>query len=197
MGGAAPRARPHGRPAALARRGAARQLARVPHSPPQPTPPSPPGEPGSTFFKLVLLVNLVARPFARVHERAHGLRLAEWRVLRALAARPAGATAGELGEALGMDKMAVSRAVRALEAAGRLARRPDPRDRRCIALSATGAGRALVGTIEPQGRAREAALLAELTDAERAALDALLDRLVRRARALPEDPDAGTCQEGR
>lgn len=176
------RSRP--RPAVVPRHGPA--LARR-VSPPQNAAVTP--EPGSTFFKFVLLVNLVARPFARVHERAHGLRLAEWRVLRALAARPRGATAGELGEELGMDKMAVSRAVRALEAAGRLVRRPDPRDARRMTLVASDAGRALVDAIEPQGRAREAALLAELADAERTALDALLDRLVRRARALP-DPDA-------
>ncbi|WP_376099377.1 MarR family winged helix-turn-helix transcriptional regulator [Roseomonas sp. CCTCC AB2023176] len=143
---------------------------------------------GSTFFQFVLLVNLVARPFARVHERVHGLRLAEWRVLRALSLASGPITAGVLGEALGMDKMAVSRAVRALEARARLHRRPDPEDGRRIALEITPEGRTLVARIEPSGREREAALLAALTEEERATLDALLDRLVARARALP-DPD--------
>ena len=149
----------------------------------------PPGGPASTFFKAVLLVNLVARPFERVHERAHDLRLAEWRVLRALSLAPGPLTAGVLGDALGMDKMAVSRAVRALEAKGRLHRRPDPVDGRRIALGITAGGRALIDRIEPSGREREAALLEALTPAERATLDALLDRLVARARTLPE-PDA-------
>lgn len=141
---------------------------------------------GATFFKFVLLVNLVARPFARVHERAHGLRLTEWRVLRALALAPGPVTAGVLGDALGLDKMAASRAVRALETRGRLQRRPDPEDGRRIALAITDDGRALVARIEPSGREREAALLAALTDDERTALDALMDRLVARARELPD-----------
>jgi DNA-binding MarR family transcriptional regulator len=92
--------------------------------------------------------------------------------------------------------MAVSRAVRALEAAGRLLRRPVPGDGRRMALVASDAGRALVDAIEPHGRAREAALLAGLTEAERAALDALLDRLVRRARALPDSDAPGAGATG-
>ncbi|HZF74702.1 MAG TPA: MarR family winged helix-turn-helix transcriptional regulator [Acetobacteraceae bacterium] len=141
---------------------------------------------GETFFKFVLLVNLVARPFAREHEREHGIRLTEWRVLRVLSAAPRSATAGEIGDALGMDKMAVSRAVRALEARGRLRRQPSPEDRRRIALEITRAGRDLVAAIEPSGRAREAALVSVLDEEERATLDALLDRLLAQARALPE-----------
>ncbi|WP_207191479.1 MarR family transcriptional regulator [Paracraurococcus ruber] len=142
---------------------------------------------GETFFRFVLLVNLVARPFAREHEREHGIRLTEWRVLRVLAAARGLATAGEIGDALGMDKMAVSRAVRSLEAHGRLCRRPSPEDGRRIMLEITQAGRDLVAAIEPSGKAREAALLSALDEGERETLDALLDRLIARARALPGD----------
>lgn len=148
----------------------------------------PPDPAASTFFKAVLLVNLVARPFGRVHERAHGLRLAEWRVLRTLSLAPGPVVAGVVGEVLGMDKMTVSRAVRALEARGRIHRRPDPADGRRIVLGITAEGRALVARIEPSGREREAALLDALTPAERATFDALLDRLVARARTLPDPP---------
>jgi len=160
--------------------------------PPASPPKRPPGRPkahavraGGTFHSFVLLVNLVARPFARQHEREHGIRLAEWRVLRVLAAVTTRATAGEIGEALGMDKMAVSRALRSLEARGRLRRMPSAEDGRQIALEITQAGRALVAAIEPSGRLREAALLSVLDEAERATLDALLDRLLAQARALP------------
>jgi DNA-binding MarR family transcriptional regulator len=141
---------------------------------------------GTTFFKFVLLVNLVARPFGRLHERTNDLKLPEWRVLRALYFAPGPITAGVLGEVLGMDKMAVSRAVRALELRGRLHRGPDPADGRRIALTITAEGRDLVARIEPSGRAREAALLATLSEAERALLDGLLDRLVAQARSLPD-----------
>jgi DNA-binding MarR family transcriptional regulator len=160
---------------------------------PEPLPAGAAGGDGRPFFKLVLLVNLIARPFARLHEREHGIGLAEWRVLRAVAAgAPALSTAGQVGEALGMDKMAVSRAVRALEAKGRLSRAPDPADRRRHALRVTAAGRALVAAIEPSGRAREAALLAALSPAEQAAFAQVLDRLLARARSLP---DGGTDQK--
>lgn len=150
--------------------------------------PSGPGD--STFFKFVLLVNLVARPFARLHERLHELPLAEWRVLRTLATAHGPITAGALGELLGMDKMAISRAIRGLEARGRLHRHPDPEDGRRMALGITEAGRALVARIEPSGREREAALLGVLDEVERVALDGLLDRLVMRARSLPDQPVA-------
>ncbi len=153
---------------------------------PEPLDAAPAGAGETTFFKFVLLVNLVARPFARLHERADALPLAEWRVLRTLAFAPGPITASMLGDRLGMDKMAVSRAVRGLEARGRLHRGPDPADGRRIALSITPAGRALVARIEPSGQAREAALLAALSEAERATLDGLLDRLVAQARGLPD-----------
>lgn len=165
----------------------------------QPTPPprpEDPAAPASTFLKLVLLANLVARPFARLHERAHGLRLSEWRILRSLCLRPGLATAGVVGDELGMDKMAASRAVRALEARGRLTRSPDPRDGRRIVLEPTEAGRALFALIEPTSQEREAALLESLSPEERAVLDDLLDRLVNRARALPEPQGAEADMTG-
>lgn len=139
----------------------------------------------SPFFRLLLLVNLTARPFSRLYERRFRITLAEWRVMLTLANRP-GISASELGELLGLEKMAVSRAVRSLEAHGRLARVPDAQDMRRSTLNLTGAGLELHGLISPSGRAREEQLLSALTNRERAALDAILDKLVARARAMPE-----------
>ena len=138
--------------------------------------PGPPPD-QSTFFKLVLIVNLIARPFGRLLQPAHGLSLTEWRTLPA---------AAELSGRLGLDKMAVSRAVRALEAAGRLRREVTGNDARRNALHLTPAGTALHAAIAPGGMAREAELLAGLSPAERGELDRLLDLLVHRARTLPE-----------
>lgn len=139
----------------------------------------------SPFFRLLLLVNLTARPFSRLYERRFRLTLVEWRVVLTLADRP-GISATELGEALGLDKMAISRAARSLEAAGRLARTPDSHDMRRATLDLTEAGRALHALIGPSARAREESLLSALDGQERAALDAILDKLVARARAMPE-----------
>jgi DNA-binding MarR family transcriptional regulator len=138
----------------------------------------------SPFLKLLLLVNLTARPFARRYEKQHRLALSEWRVILVLAESP-GLSSAEIAERLGLDKMAVSRAVRGLERRGRLGRRVDPRDGRRWALHLSAAGRALFRKIAPSAIVREAALFGVLTAAERARLEAILDRLVASARRLP------------
>jgi DNA-binding MarR family transcriptional regulator len=138
----------------------------------------------SPFLKLLLLVNLTARPFARRYEKQHRLALSEWRVMLVLAESP-GLSSAEIAERLGLDKMAVSRAVRGLERRGRLGRRADPRDGRRWALHLSAAGRALFRKIAPSAIDREAALFGILTASERARLDAILDRLVASARRLP------------
>ncbi len=140
----------------------------------------------STFFKLLLLVNLTARPFARQYERRYQISLPEWRVMFALAARP-GVSAARIGEQLGLDKMAVSRAVRALERRGRLQRRPDATDQRRAELRLSDEGLALFNHMAPAGEAREDALLEALSQQERATLGQLLDKLIARARLLQED----------
>jgi len=139
----------------------------------------------SPFFRLLLLVNLTARPFSRLYERRFRITLAEWRVMLALAERP-GISASELGELLGLEKMTVSRAVRSLEVHGRLARVPDAQDMRRSTLRLTKAGLELHDLISPAARARAEQLLSALTARERATLDAVLDKLVARARAMPE-----------
>jgi len=138
----------------------------------------------SPFFKLLLLVNLTARPFARRYEKQHRLALPEWRVMLVLAETP-GLSSAEIAERLGLDKMAVSRAVRGLERRGRLERRVDPRDGRRWALHLSPAGRALFRKIEPSALVREAALFGVLTAAERARLETILEKLVAGARRLP------------
>ena len=80
----------------------------------------------SAFLKLLVLVNLTARPFGRLYARRYKITLAEWRVMFTVAGRP-GAAASEIAEMLGLDKMAVSRAIRALERSGNLKRTTDGR----------------------------------------------------------------------
>jgi DNA-binding MarR family transcriptional regulator len=138
----------------------------------------------SPFLKLLLLVNLTARPFARRYEKQHRLALAEWRVMLVLAEAP-GLSAAEVAERLGLDKMAASRAVRGLERQGRLHRQVDPRDGRRWALYLSVAGRALFRKIAPSAIRREAALFGILTTSDRAKLEKILDRLVASARRLP------------
>jgi len=131
--------------------------------------------------RLFLLVSLAARPFGRVHEARWNISLPEWRVLVAILDRP-GISGSELSHLLGLDKMAISRAVRVLERAGHVARSAAPGDVRRQALSCTAQGEALCHTMGPQDRALEQSLLDALTPGETAQFVAVLDRLVDRAR---------------
>lgn len=142
----------------------------------------------SLFFKILSLVNFTARPFAARYEKKYRIKLTEWRVLFVLAQRET-LSASDLGDLLGLDKMAISRAVRALEKTGRLRRDADANDARRRILRLTNAGRALYAIIAPSGREREDMLLSCLDDRQRNALDALLDRLLTAARALPDSAE--------
>ncbi len=146
----------------------------------------------SPVFKLLLLVNLTAKPFAGLFERRHQLSLIEWRTMLTLAGEP-GLPSAAIADRLGLDKMAVSRAVAGLERRGRVRRSPDSADGRRALLALTEAGWALYRLIAPSGLDRENALLAELDESERVQLDRILDKLIRTARALP---DGGETERG-
>jgi hypothetical protein len=77
-------------------------------------------------------------------------------------------------------KNSISRAVARLLRDGRIARRADPEDGRATILDLTDAGRALHDSLLPEFRAREARMVAPLSEAERAELDRLLGKLVHR-----------------
>jgi len=144
----------------------------------------------SAFLKLLVLVNLTARPFGRLYARRYKITLAEWRVMFTVAGRP-GAAAADVADTLGLDKMAVSRAIRSLERSGRLKRTTDDKDQRRAALSLTAKGLAVFDQIAPRGLEREATLLGALDATERRAFIATLDKLIAHARTLP-DPTGKT-----
>src|SRR5690606_6541935 len=72
--------------------------------------------------------NRISRAFFADIEAQHGISLPEWRVMLTLARHP-GMAAMEVADLWGMDKMAISRAVRRLEAAGLVKRAPAHGDR--------------------------------------------------------------------
>ena len=139
----------------------------------------------SAFLKLLVLVNLTARPFGRIYARRHQITLAEWRVMFTLAARP-GAAAADVADTLGLDKMAVSRAIRSLERSGRVKRTTDDKDQRRATLNLTPKGLAVFNQIAPGGLEREATLFGVLDAQERRAFIATLDKLIAHVRTLPE-----------
>jgi DNA-binding MarR family transcriptional regulator len=131
----------------------------------------------SLFFKLVRVVNLTARPFVETLARQHQISLNEWRAMVVLASHP-GVAAREVAEYTGLDKMSVSRAIAALERHGRISKEADPADARRTRLQLNTAGKRLFQTIGASAAAREAQLFSAVSAADRALLDATMDRLI-------------------
>lgn len=128
-------------------------------------------------YRLAILAAKVSREFATLYGPRHGLSTAEWRVMAHLAnAGPV--SVREVFARVAMDKPKVSRAASRLELAGLIEKREDTRDRRLVALTLTGAGRAVMADLVPLARDFEAALLARLDPEERVALASIIERLL-------------------
>lgn len=81
-------------------------------------------------------------------------------------ARTGGANAHQLAELFEMDKSMVSRQIRMLEDFGLLESRPDERDGRLRALTATAAAQETLAQLRAENAERMRAVLAELTPEE-------------------------------
>ncbi len=129
-------------------------------------------------YQLSVTSNAVSRAVAAGtgYESRFGLTGAEWRALAAITA--AGSpTQVELGEATGMDKMTISRAVAGLGARRLVDRVRDTGDRRTLRLTPTAEGRRIHDIVAPQALEVEARLLAALAPGEADALRTALARL--------------------
>jgi DNA-binding MarR family transcriptional regulator len=139
-------------------------------------------------FRLSVLGNRVTRAVARAYTRRFQMSAPEWRTLAVLG-RYGAMSAQEVGERTAMDKVRVSRAVTRLAGRRRVTRRTDPKDRRRAILDLTAEGREIYAQIVPLALAVEAELVADLSAAERAALEAAIRKLEARARPTPDDDD--------
>lgn len=134
---------------------------------------------------------LLSRQFGRYYveqfspmlERT-GLSINEIHVLLFLVNNPAYNTARDVTELRGLGKSQVSQAVELLAGRGLLTRIPDGEDRRVVHLILTEAGRASAGEAREIQAQCGRQLTAELTDAEQAQLDALLNKIADNAGAL-------------
>lgn len=132
-----------------------------------------------------VLSNWISEAFYGPIQQRFGVTLAEWRVILTLIHVP-DATAKQIVARWAMDKMAVSRAIRALEASGRLARRRDPTDRRSYTLELTPSGRALYDQILPSAAQRHRDIVSALSKQELAAFRAALVKLIQRTSELAD-----------
>ncbi len=118
-------------------------------------------------YQLSVASNAVSRAVAMGtgYESRFGLTGAEWRVLAAVTAA-GNPSQVELGNATGMDKMMISRAVAALTGRRLIDRVRDRQDRRTLRLSPTAEGRRIHDIVASQALAVEARLLASLSTAD-------------------------------
>ncbi|HBD21080.1 MAG TPA: MarR family transcriptional regulator [Arenimonas sp.] len=127
-------------------------------------------------YRLSVLSNRISQDIARLYADRFGLGITEWRVLAVLG-RHHDIPAREVAERTAMDKVAVSRAIASLQAAGRIERQVRRDDRRHSMLRLSPAGRAIYDEVAPMALAYQRRLLEGLAPDERAALDRLLTRM--------------------
>ncbi len=134
-------------------------------------------------YRLSVLTNTVSRTLAREYAERFDIGVLEWRVM-AVVGRFAPISANDVCERTAMDKVAVSRAVRALLARNLLLRRADPGDGRRSLLRLSARGRDIHDMIVPLAEQLESDLLSSLTDSEQVQFDGLLQKLANRAGAF-------------
>lgn len=127
-------------------------------------------------YRLSVLTNRLSNAIAREYSQRFDLSVNEWRVMAILGRTP-NLSANQVAQRTAMDKVAVSRAVARLLAAGRIEREFDEDDRRRSVLRLSESGYAIYDQIVPLALAFERQVLDELSADERALLFRLLDRL--------------------
>ena len=140
-------------------------------------------------YQLSILSNTISQAIAGDYQSRYDISMTEWRVMAVLA-RFEGMSAREVAERTAMDKVAVSRALSRLVAAGRVDRTTHGDDKRRSVLSLTHAGWAMHDEVAPMARAREREVLAKLDPDERVWLTRILDKL------LVQDERVGTGEVG-
>ena len=134
-------------------------------------------------YRLSILSNTISSAIAGAYAEKFNLSIPEWRIIAVLGRYP-GLSAVEVAERTAMDKVAVSRAVSRLLKANRIKRRFANADRRRSILELSSQGRDVYDRITPLALGYENELLEGLSQHDRADFDALIDKLLSRARQM-------------
>ena len=136
-------------------------------------------------YRLAILSQTVSTTIAQVYEQRFSLSIPEWRVIAILGRYP-GLSAVEVAERTFMDKVAVSRAVTKLLKNRRIDRQFADADRRRSILNLSEEGRRVHDQVAPLALQFERDLLEGLSEDETNTLDAIVERLMTRARMLDQ-----------
>lgn len=143
-------------------------------------------------YRLSIASNTVSRLIATIYIKRFGLSNHEWRLMAVLFEMKT-ATQQGLTRRTQMDKIAVSRAARALSRHGLVKRVPSKKDGRALEITLSAAGLARYHQIAPEALALESQLLDAFTAREIEGLGDMLARLTWRASALlGEDTQTAT-----
>jgi len=128
------------------------------------------------LFLIGAIANKLVISGSAVLRQRLGLGFTEYRIMVMLSLEP-GIAAKRIGEVVGLDKAAISRGVRALEAAGLIEPTPETAGRRSQAFRLTAEGEAVYTRATKVGREHERLLMADLSADEQQTLVGLLQRL--------------------
>jgi DNA-binding MarR family transcriptional regulator len=137
-------------------------------------------------YRLAVLSNVVSNAVARIYGERFDLTIPQWRVIATLGQYGV-LTARDIAAHAVLHKSTVSRAVAPLCKRGLVAREANPEDMREALLVLTAAGQAVYAAIAPEALAFSQRLESVLSEAERATLFALIERLDAHARAAGGD----------
>ena len=125
--------------------------------------------------QLNFLSNKLSSGASQCYRKHFEIGVVEWRMLSMLAVE-SGITANRICQVIGLDKSAVSRALHALEVAGRVRTEADPADGRRYTVSLTESGTQLYKRVLKVALERERRLFSGLSPSE---VDTLIDLLGR------------------
>jgi|GEM_PF-2121315 len=137
-------------------------------------------------FRLIVAMNLIVKPFATIYGEAHGISLSEWRCLIWLAAAP-GSSGEDTASGIGMDRMSVSRNLRALQRKGYASRTPDPNNRKRWQWRLSSLGWSVFDEIAAGAIERDHAITATMTRDEQARMIRFLDDTIAMLRAADRE----------
>ena len=137
------------------------------------------------LHQLLKLTNRLMAPFSPHLSPRYKISLNEFRLLMTIGTLGRSAS-HELARLTGVNVMSVSRAVATLERHGRIAVTRDPANRRRKWLTLTAEGERLYQIMRPQSERVADYLFSELSEAEVAQLDRIVDRLIGTLEARDE-----------
>ena len=130
-------------------------------------------------YRILLLGKMIDRVTAQHVRDTAQLSLAEWRVLTHVE-MIGKCSAAEVASVAYSDRAEVSRAIGSLEQRGFVQREANPRNRKSSLVSLTPEGKAVHASIRGERGKFYERWLTDLSDAERMALNAALEKVTRR-----------------